>query len=60
MIDDCDKFLRNKTQGPDKEQRNYGVKFFRKEKQILFGNLETQNIIENEKFWRKVKTFLKD
>ena len=55
------KFLKNKTQSNEtvyKNQRNYCVSLFRKEKKSFFGNLDTKNITGNKIFRKTVKPFL--
>ena len=49
------KFLKNKTQSNEstyKKQRNYCVSLFQKKKRF-FGNLDTNNITDNENFSSK-------
>ena len=42
------------------KKRNYCVILIRKAKQTFFGNINTENVTDNETFWRTVKPFFTD
>ena len=43
-----------------KKQRNLCVKLFRNEKSKYFNSLKTNDVVDNRKFWKKVKPFISD
>ena len=57
------KYVKNKTNEnskPYKKQRNFCNKLYKKERKKYYERLDLNNVTDDKKFWKTVKTFLPD
>ena len=57
------KYVKNKTSEnlrSYKKQRNFCSKLYKKERKKYYERLDLNNVTDNKKFWKTVKSFLSD